>query len=129
MSPPTGLEIRTPSLGGRRGRLSDWATQRWVQATGRRVDLSDHPWLEGPVGDVEGIGSDFFRRLAERKQLDFVASGPRRGLVADFSRLAGPACDPAAVDPRVVEFYEDTARFDFDVWSEWCGAFRPFGSA
>ena len=26
-------------------------------------------------------------------------------------------------------FYENTARFEFDVWSEWCGAFRPFGGA
>jgi len=104
-------------------------TQRWVQLTGKRVDLSDYPWLEGPIGDVELIGSAFFRRLAERKDLDFVADGPGRGLINDFSRLRGPACSPENVDPRVVTFYENTAEFEFDIWSEWCRAFRPFGGA
>src|SRR5262245_39962779 len=127
--PPSGLELPTPRLPGRRGALSDWVTQRWVQYTGRRVVLSEQPWLEGPVGDVDVIGPAFFRRFAERRGLTFVDQGPRRGLLQDFSRLAGPACEPARVDRRVAEFYEDTAAFDFDVWSEWCGAFRPFGGA
>ena len=129
MDDSKGLEVGTPNLGGRRGVLSDWMTQRWVQLTGKRVDLSDYPWLEGPIGDVELIGSAFFRRLAEKKDLDFVADGPGRGLINDFSRLRGPACRPENVDPRVVTFYENTAEFEFDIWSEWCGAFRPFGGA
>ena len=123
------LQLRTPDLGGGRGALSDWVTQRWVQVTGRRVALGEHPWLEGPVGDVEHIGSAFFRRLAERRQLDVVTDGPGRGLLGDFSELRGPDCDPGRVDPRVIAFYERTADFEFDVWSEWCGAFRPFGGA
>jgi hypothetical protein len=129
MNDSEGFELRTPSLGGRRGVLSDWVTQRWVQLTGESVSLSDCPWLEGPVGDVELIGSGFFRRLAERKNLDFVADGPGRGLIGDFSRLSGPACRPNDVDGRVIAFYENTADFEFDIWSEWCGAFRPFGGA
>lgn len=129
MNDPKGFELRTPSLGDRRGVLSDWVTQRWVQLTGERVSLSDCPWLEGPVGDVGLIGSAFFRRLAERKNLDFVANGPGRGLIDDFSRLSGPACRPDDVDVRVIAFYENTADFEFDIWSEWCGAFRPFGGA
>jgi hypothetical protein len=43
----------------------------------------------GPVGDVELIGSAFFRRLAEKKNLEFVADGPGRGLIADFSVSGG----------------------------------------
>jgi hypothetical protein len=121
--------VRTPNLGGRRGVLSDWITQRWVQLTGKSVNVSDYPWLEGPVGDVDLIGSAFFRRFAERKNLEFVADGPGRGLIDDFSRLSGPACDQKDVDGRVVRFYENTAEFEFDIWSEWCGAFRPFGAA
>ena len=129
MNDPKGFELRTPSLGDRRGVLSDWVTQRWVQLTGESVSLSDCPWLEGPVGDVGLIGSAFFRRLAERKNLDFVANGPGRGLIDDFTRLSGPACRPDDVDVRVIAFYENTADFEFDIWSEWCGAFRPFGGA
>ena len=41
----------------------------------------------------------------------------------------GPAFNPNDVDARVAAFYEKTADFEFDVWSEWCGAFRPFGGA
>src|SRR5262245_49908184 len=108
MTNSKSLEFRTPDLGGRRGLLSDWVTQRWVQITGKRVTLSDCPWLEGPVGDVDQIGSAFFRRLAEKTNLDFVADGPGRGLLADFARLSGPACHPSDVDTRVVAFYENT---------------------
>jgi hypothetical protein len=129
MKDSKGRELRTPNLGGRRGVLSDWLTQRWVRFTGKSVTLSDYPWLEGPVGDVEVIGSAFFQRLAEKASLDFVADGPGRGLIDDFARLSGPACKPNDVDARVVSFYENTAEFEFDVWSEWCGAFRPFGGA
>jgi len=119
----------SPNLGGRRGALSDWITQRWVQLTGKSVDLGNCPWLNGPVGDVDVIGSAFFRRLAQKKQLAFVEDGPGRGLIDDFSRLRGPGCKRKDVDARVVAFYENTAEFEFDVWSEWCGAFRPFGRA
>src|SRR5215470_13499470 len=103
-----GFQLRTPNLGGRRGALSDWITQRWVQFTGKRVALMDHPWLEGPVGDVDVIGSGFFERLAEKKNLELVADGQGRGLVEDFSLLRGPMCDPNSVDPRVAMFYENT---------------------
>src|SRR5215475_9768597 len=109
MSELMGLEIRTPNLGGQRGALSDWITQRWVQFTGESVDLNDSPWLDGPVGEVDLIGSGFFRRFAEKKRLDFVTDGPGRGLVDDFSRLGGPGCNPRDVDARVVSFYENTA--------------------
>jgi len=40
----------------------------------------------------------------------------------------GSWCKPDEVDDSIVEFYEE-ARFEFDVWSEWCGAFKPFGRA
>jgi len=118
-------DVQLRHLGARRGALSDWTTQRWVQLTGKRVALNDYPWLEGPVGDVDVIGSAFFRRLAEKKRLQFVDAGHGSGLLTDFSSLDGPMCNPAQVDRRVVMFYENTAEFEFDVWSEWCGAFRP----
>jgi hypothetical protein len=35
--PREQIQIRTPDLGGRRGVLSDWVTQQWVRATGRRI--------------------------------------------------------------------------------------------
>ena len=120
-------EISTPDLGGRRGVASDWATQRWVQATGRRVSWEEHPWLEAPVGDTRRIGTDFFRRYAERQGLEVVAAGPPRGLLDRFADLEGPSFRSAEVAPAVAGFYEQTSEYGFDVWSEWSGAFKPFG--
>lgn len=47
-------------LGEKRGYLTDWSTQLWVRATGKRLDPTDYPWLEGPVGPTRGIGRGFF---------------------------------------------------------------------
>lgn len=113
-------------LGEERGYVSDWVTQRWVQATGRSVDLEEHPWLDAPVGETRGIGPDFFDRLANREGLAVRRDGSR-GLLPDFGALAGDAFDPGAVDPAVARFYERTADYEISVWSQWSAAFRPFG--
>jgi hypothetical protein len=78
-----------------RGAFVDWTTQRWVRATGRRVALDECSWLEGPVGDVDVIGADFFARFAEREGLTMVTDGPPRGLVEDF----GPSPARLAILP------------------------------
>jgi hypothetical protein len=123
------VEVRTPWLGRKRGYLSDWVTQRWVQATGRRIPLASHPWLDGPVGDPREIGADFFRGYAERHGLLSAADEATAGLVRDFAELGGPDFDAGSVHPLVRRFYEQTSLFELDLWSEWCGAFRPFGFA
>jgi hypothetical protein len=114
-------------LGARRGYLTDWTTQKWVQATGRRLQIEEHPWLGGPVGGTDGIGKDFFRRLAEEEGLRVLDSGPPRGLLPRLGLLTGPEFDADRVDARVAAFYEETSDYDLDAWSEWCGPFRPFG--
>ena len=50
-----------------------------------------------------------------------------KGLLPTFAALSGPGFDASAVPPAVAEFYERTADFDMDVWSEWSGLFKPFG--
>ncbi len=114
-------------LGPGRGYLSDWTTQRWVQLTGRRIDLRRHSWLQGPIGPTTGIGRGYFDQVARSEALEVRRAGPGRGLVRDFSALRGPSFDPSAVDPTVVRFYQETSAYDLDAWAEWCGAFRPFG--
>lgn len=110
-----------------RGALSDWLSQQWVRFTGRRADLAETPWLDGPTGDPTGIGGDFFERWAERKGLDVQREVSPRGLLPDFDQLAGPSFDPEAVHPDVRRFYEETSNYELEAWSEWCGPFRPFG--
>lgn len=110
-----------------RGALSDRLTQRWVRITGRVTEVGETPWLDGPVGDPEGIGGDFFRRWAEREGLAVEATHGPRGLLPSLRRLQGPSFDPACVHDDVRRFYEETSEFELEAWSEWCGLFRPFG--
>ena len=113
-------------LGEKRGYLSDWVTQRWVQLTGRRVAIADVPWLAGPVGGTRGIGIDFFSRIAAAQGLEERRTGDR-GLMRDFALLRAPDFDPTAVDGAVLDFYRRTSAYELDSWAEWCGWFRPFG--
>lgn len=115
-------------LGVARGHLVDWSTQRWVQVTGRRVALADCPWLDGPVGPPTGIGRKFFETYAAENALRQEHRQPA-GLIEDFRSLAGPEFDPLAVSAAVGRFYERTSEYELDAWSQWCGAFRPFGWA
>lgn len=114
-------------LGSRRGYFSDWVTQRWVKATGRRVDLTRDPWLAGPVGPTTKIGRDYFENIARFEGLEIRRTGVR-GLLGDFAALRGPSFDPDQVHPSVVAFYEQTSAYDLDAWAQWSGTFRPFGS-
>lgn len=111
------------------GCFVDRLTQRWVRFTGRRVTWDQHPWLEGPVGDVNIIGTDFFHRYASRRGWTVVEDGEPRGLLDRFSVIEGQTCRTNEVSREVVRFYERTSLFEFDVWSQWCGVFRPFGWA
>ncbi len=115
-------------LGERSGYLSDWVTQQWVRATGRRLHLADYDWLDGPIGNTRMIGKNFFAEYATRQGLDLVESG-QRGLMQDFGRLAGDMMNPEAVSPAVQDFYERTSEYELDAWSEWHGLFKPFGAA
>lgn len=114
-------------LGDKKGYASDWTTQRWVQITGRRVRLADEDWLSGPSGSPRGIGSGFFDDLAAKDGLQIRRDGEPRGLIPEFSLLAADDFDPSLVHSRVRAFYEQTSLYDMDIWSEWCGVFRPFG--
>ena len=113
-------------LGERRGSLTDWTTQRWVALTGRSVTFDAVPWLRGPIGSTRGIGADYFQNLAAAEGL-VVREGGQRGLMSRFADLGGSRFDPSAVREQVAQFYERTSAYTMDIWSEWCGAFRPLG--
>lgn len=107
------------------GHLVDRITQRWVQFTGRSVDLAEMPWLDGPIGEPDGIGNDYFYELARKYSLQV---NPGKGLLEDFGKLRTSGFDPTLVAGPVIEFYEHTVNYAMDAWSEWRGGFRPFGS-
>ncbi len=114
-------------LGARRGELVDWVTQRWVQLTGRRIELASAPWLEGPTGSVHGIGPDFFDTFAQRRGLAVLPPSDEAGLVDGLHALASPRFDPTTVAPAIDDFYGHTAAFDLTIHSRWAGPFRLVG--
>jgi hypothetical protein len=115
-------------IGERRGYFMDWATQRWVQATGRVVDLGKEPWLDAPTGTPRGISTQFVDDVVTSERLS-IDETTQAGLLADFTALAAPDFDVSAADARVVDFYLRTSDFELDSWAEWNGIFRPFGRA
>ena len=100
----------------------------WVRGTGRKLDLSSFPWLDGPVGGTEEIGKDFFTDYGRLRGLNVVRVGSR-GLLQDIGVLTNPCIDGRHVSDAVRAFYEQTSEYELDAWSEWRGFFRPFGIA
>lgn len=109
-----------------RGASVDRATQRWVMATGRRVDLAGaQRWLDGPVGDPDGLGDRWVDTYAARHGAE-VVNGPEQGLLPMFAALA-PSVDAADVSPQIAAFYETTAAWSVDLWSRWARWAEPGG--
>lgn len=99
------------------GLLLQFCIEWLVRITGRKVDRSSAPWLDCVLGKPGLIGAGVYQQVAKAQNLDL--SMPfDAGLIPDFSLLRGPSFDPDKVDPRVRHFYEHTALYHLDVWSE-----------
>jgi hypothetical protein len=96
-----------------------------VQFTGQWVDLAEHTWLDGPIGEPSGIGSEYFYEFARKHKLEIQ---PGTGLLDNFEKLRAPAFDPSKIASPVIDFYVCTSKYVLDAWSDWRSAFRPFGS-
>jgi hypothetical protein len=109
------------------GHLQDWIIQQWVKATGRRFDPQKDTWLEGPVGGTDVIKDKFFRNLAAKDNLEIKENQSDTGLLETFDDLHLSLEEKNRIQPEVVDFYQKTSNYDFEVWSEWHGFFKPFG--
>jgi hypothetical protein len=89
----------------------------WVQLTGKLVRKSDAPWLAGPLGGRERIGTGIYERVAREEGL-LIRTPPDAGLLEHFNVLRGPNFNPDAVHPDIRHFYEHAAEYQLDVWSE-----------
>ena len=89
----------------------------WVRLTGRLVRKSEAPWLAGPLGGRERIGTEIYSRVAQAEGL-IMRTPPNAGLLEHFNVLRGPTFNPDAVHPDIRHFYEHAAEYSLDVWSE-----------
>ena len=115
--------IRLNTVEAKLGEALEWAIQRWVCTTGRRVRTTEASWLAGPFGGRR-IGVEFYEAYARDASLEAVTDEEDVGLLTDFDALAGEGFDPSLVRPEIRGFYERTARYDFTVQIEWSGPFK-----
>ncbi|MEQ9264381.1 MAG: hypothetical protein RLN81_04125, partial [Balneolaceae bacterium] len=107
--------------------IQDKITQIWVKATGRKIDSSDFEWLIGPTGATDIIGDKFILELADKEDLEIQKSIPNTGLLEQIEEIGVSDKEKKLLNARVADFYENTSNYDFEVWSEWKGLFKPFG--
>jgi hypothetical protein len=86
-----------------------------VELLAERVAPTDLPFVVPLTARTRYVGTDYVRDLAEVLQGGYRRDGGDVGIVSSLDELAGPAFDPAKVDPRVREFYEHTTRFSLDI--------------
>jgi len=109
------------------GHLQDWITQVWVKTTGKRFNPKTDGWLIGPIGDTDIIKDKFIRVLAQNDNLEIQQNQKEAGLLESFDDLQLTANEKELLNSKVVDFYEKTSNYNFEIWSEWCGFFKPFG--
>lgn len=88
-----------------------------IRIFGRVVRESEEPWLSGPSGG-DHIGDRPYEEVAAREDLEVVRRASSGGLLPDFGVLEGPGCAIAQLHPAVRHFYEHTATYRMDVWSD-----------
>jgi hypothetical protein len=109
------------------GAFLDRFTQRWVIATGRRVEFGgSERWLDGPIGAPDGVGENWIEQHVARTDGRLVEGSPQ-GLLPAFAALSGPGLDVDAVSPAIVDFYEKTSEWSLDVWARWSRWAEPGG--
>jgi hypothetical protein len=129
MSPkdqPMQRDVTRPVVEGERaeailsalmGGVLQFCIEWLVRISGRRVRKADVPWLDCVMGKPGLIGAGIYQRIADDEHLQ-LSTPPDAGLVPDFSMLRGPSFDPDVVHPLIRHFYEHTALYHLEVWSE-----------
>ncbi|MDN5725978.1 MAG: hypothetical protein L0G99_08630 [Propionibacteriales bacterium] len=104
----------------------------WSTA-GRRVDLADeHRWLDAPTTTSATVGADWLVDAATAWDAGMTEEAAT-GLVADMSIFERPAGSTspddlgfsiATLQPAIRDFYEHTAAWRVEVWTQWS---PPYG--
>ncbi|HWN74840.1 MAG TPA: hypothetical protein VNO13_03800 [Candidatus Udaeobacter sp.] len=111
---PTGVRAAVYSV---LGLLLQVSIEWLVRLTGKRIRKSEAPWLDCVLGKPGVIGAGVYQRIAEEEKLA-ISQPSNAGLIPSFENLRGPSFDPERVDPRIRHFYEHTALYKLEVWSE-----------
>jgi hypothetical protein len=104
------------------GKFLSALINRWLRVTGRKIKLSEYPWLDGPIGG-KYIGDEFYKEYAEKNNL-VISVPPESGLMVDFTVLGSNA--HPNLQPGIKHFYEKTILYKMNVWSQAFYPIKPF---
>ena len=104
----------------------DLSTRYFWRVAGRPIDIdARHAWLDSPSNPRGAIGDEWLDALEALGRVR--PASPDDGLIETMSALDGPEFTPTDVDARVCDFYEHTASWRMEVWSQWNTFFAPGG--
>jgi hypothetical protein len=99
------------------GTLGAWFIYALIWMFGRTHRRADLEWLMGPMGGPI-IGDAPYTDVAASEGLTVERAAQAGGLVPSFELLRSATFDPDKAHPQVRDFYEHTAQFTMDVWSQ-----------
>lgn len=108
-------------------KFQDWFTQQWVILWGRKINPSEHLWLIGPFGELNGIGEDFIYQLAQKENLIVERNLPEKGILNTIQALHLSEKDLNNLSTEVVDFYEHTSNYKLNFKVNWNPLFLFFG--
>lgn len=100
------------------------AINAWVRVFGHSLNPDEFPWLKCPVGSPAAVGTQMYDDIAAQEGLE-QRSSRHTGLLGSFDDLRSDGFDSAKVDRRIRDFYEHTAAYDLDAWSQVGALARP----
>lgn len=107
--------------------FQDWITQQWVILFGKKIIPNQNEWLLGPFGKTKGIGQKFIEQLAINENLEIDKSKRERGLIQSINQLKLSKQELDCLSKNVIEFYENTSNYEFDLKVKWNPFFKFFG--
>lgn len=92
----------------------------WLNVTGRKVDVTQYPFLDGPMSADNEIGDDFYKKLACTEELSINESSSSKGLLSNFDEVIDKNHEfRSQLHPEISKFYEQTSLYSMEVWSKW----------
>jgi len=107
--------------------LQDFITQQWVILFGKKIAAAQYQWLLGPFGKTNGIGEKFITQLAENENLIRATNTRSKGIIQAIGQLNLPEHELKRLSKAVIDFYENTSAYSFDLKVQWHPFFKVFG--
>lgn len=96
-----------------------------VKIVGKKFNRCDVAWLDGMQGTAV-LSEHFYKDLADKNNINCVQPKNAYGLIDDFNALSSNEFDTTKVQPQIIDFYEKTSDYQFDIWMQWKGLFQYF---